>query len=159
MFIDLEQNLSEESLKSMLTHTIGSAAEVTRDQFLTMASELVADDIDDREQPFLAQLLSMKVSPQTKADVERQRPERMGTIAALYATMFFTLVLVSSCCTTVSTSDLFARTCGLACGFGKCLDQECSGQMRSRCRVARQSVFGAGFFLFGWIFVADFLDQ
>ena len=112
MFIDLEQNLSEENLKSMLTHTIGSAAEVTRDQFLTMASELVADDIDDREQPFLAQLLSMKVSPQTKADVERQRQKGWALFAALYATMFFTtLTLVSSCCKTLShVRFLFSRT-------------------------------------------------
>ena len=110
MFIDLEQKLSEEDLKGMLAHTIGSAAEVTRDQFLAMASELVADDIDDSELPFLAQLLSMKVSQQTKAEVERQRQKGWALFAALYATMFFTtLTLVSSCCTTVSQSDFSFR--------------------------------------------------
>ncbi len=89
----------------MLPETDGSAPEaITKSQFLDMASSVMvaSDDVDENELPFLAQLLSMKVSNETKEDVERQRLKGWAVFAVLYSTMFFTtLTLVSSCCTTM----------------------------------------------------------
>jgi hypothetical protein len=102
MFIELGQELSKKDLQSLITQNAGSsAAEITREQFMKMANGLPNED-DTEKLPFLARLLSMKVSKKTRADVERQRQKGWVMCGIFYATMASTtLALVSSCCTSV----------------------------------------------------------